>query len=183
MISRTEFNEAREQAAKMIVESGIKLTQKEIDIMDVADFGMSNLKKEGAQIVTFFNTSRVSAKVIALFPFQTEPEHWHTAVGEDPGKEETIRVVDGTVYFYIPGENTMRCGFVPEGKDGSYTVRNEIIMKPGDQITLQPGIKHWFQAGKKGAVMYSFSSCARDTMDLFTDKSIVRTTVIVDKRV
>jgi D-lyxose ketol-isomerase len=165
----------------MIRGAGVKLTDKEAAEMDVADFGLERLNVEGAQIVSFFNTERVSAKVIALFPDQTLPEHWHTAVGDDPGKEETIRVIDGTVYCYIPGEESVSRGHIPTGKGDYYTVRHEIVMKPGDQMTLQPGVKHWFQAGGEGAVLYSFSSAARCALDPFTDPDIVRVTKISDQ--
>lgn len=180
MITRKEYQEAQSRAAALIKKSGIRITPEEEGRIEVADFGLNNLAKEGAQILTFFNTKRVSAKVIALFPYQTEPEHWHVAVEDDPGKEETIRVVDGTVYFYIPGDDTLKHGRIPEGKEEYYTVRHEVVLKPGDQITLQPGTKHWFQAGAEGAVMYTFATCARDELDKFTDPGVQRITKIVD---
>jgi len=130
--------------------------QKEIDEMDVADFGLNNLMVEGGQMLTFFNTDRVSAKVIALFPGQTLPEHWHTAFGKDPGKEETIRAVWGTLYFYKEGKDTLKMAKIPKEKEDCYTAREEYIMTPGSQITIEPGVKHWFQAGEEGAV-----SCLR----------------------
>ena len=80
----------------------------------------------------------------------------------------------------MPGEDTLKEGFIPEGKEDYYTMRKEIVMKPSDQITLAPGEKHWFQARDKGAVMYSFSTIARDALDQFTDPDIVRITKIVD---
>ncbi|MGE5607522.1 MAG: D-lyxose/D-mannose family sugar isomerase [Bacteroidota bacterium] len=180
MLTKKQFLDAQQRAAEMIRKAGIPITEAEIAKMDIADFGLNRLEEEGAQILTFFCTERVSVKVIALFPNQTEPEHWHTAVGSDPGKEETIRVISGTVYFYIPGEANLHSGRIPKGKEEFYTVRHEIIMKPCDQITLEPGVKHWFQAGPEGAVMYTFSSCARDALDPFTDPNIVRVTKIVD---
>ena len=180
MLTRRQQQEARDRAAAMMRGAGVGLTDKEFAAMDVADFGLGHLETEGAQIVSFFNTERVSAKVIALFPGQTLPEHWHTAVGEDPGKEETIRVIGGTTYVYIPGEESVAYGRIPDGKGGCYTARHEVVMQPGDQITLEPGVKHWFQAGSVGAVMYSFSSAARCALDPFTDPRIVRVTEITD---
>jgi D-lyxose ketol-isomerase len=59
-------------------------------------------------------------------------------------------------------------------------MRHELRLRPGDQITLAPGVKHWFQARAEGAVMYSFSTIARDAMDRFTDKGIVRITKVQD---
>jgi D-lyxose ketol-isomerase len=85
------------------------------------------------------------------------------------------------MYFYVPGENTFHDGFLVKGKEHYYTVRHEILMRPGDQITLTPGVKHWFQAGPDGVVMYSFSTIARDILDKFTDPDIVRTTKVVEK--
>ncbi|MDR3532704.1 MAG: hypothetical protein P4L90_19390 [Rhodopila sp.] len=180
MLTRKQHTAARDRAAAMMRRAGVRLTEREVEQMDVADFGLDRLGVEGAQIVSFFNTERVSAKVIALFPEQTLPEHWHTAVGEDPGKEETIRVIDGTAYVYVPGEETVAYGHVPAGKGDCYTVRHEVVMRPGDQLTLQPGVKHWFQAGGAGAVMYSFSSAARCALDPFSDPAIVRVTRIAE---
>ena len=180
MLTRKEYMEAQVRAARMIEEAGIHITAEEESRIEVIDFGLSALASEGAQILTLFSTERVSAKVIALLPEQTEPEHWHPAVGNDPGKEETIRVVAGTVYFYIPGNDNLQLGFVPAGKESCYTVHHELVMRSGDQITLEPGTKHWFQAGPEGAVMYTFSTCARDILDQFTDPEIVRITRIVD---
>ena len=51
-------------------------------------------------------------------------------------------------------------------------------MHPGDQLILTPGTKHWFQAGERGAVMYSFSTKVRDALDQFSDPLIVRETII-----
>jgi D-lyxose ketol-isomerase len=180
MITRQEQQNARRRAAEMIHASGIHITDEEAEGIEVVDFGLSRLEAEGVQVLTLVQTERISVKVLALFPHQTEPEHWHPPVGSDPGKEETIRVVSGIVYFYIPGENTFKEGFLVEGKAHCYTVRHERILRPGDQITLAPGVKHWFQTRTEGAVMYSFSTIARDAMDQFTDKGIVRITKVQD---
>lgn len=180
MITKEQQKTAQKRAAEMIRQAGIKITEKEANSVGIVDFGLSNLEKEGVQVLTLIQTERISVKVLVLFPNQTEPEHWHPPVGDDPGKEETVRVISGIVYFYIPGEDTLKEGFIPEGKEDYYTVRKEIVMKPSDQITLAPGEKHWFQARDKGAVMYSFSTIARDALDQFTDPGIVRITKIVD---
>ena len=181
MITRAEQKAAQERAAQMIAEAGIRITEEERKKIEVVDFGLSRLEIEGVQVLTMVQTDRISVKVLAMLPNQTEPEHWHPPVGEDPGKEETIRVVAGTVYFYVQGENTLKQGFLVKGKEKHYTLRHEIILKPGDQITFQPGEKHWFQARDEGAVMYSFSSVARDALDQFTDPDIVRVVKVVDK--
>jgi len=181
MITRVEQKKARERAAQMIAEAGIRITEEETKKIEVVDFGLSRLEIEGLQVLTMVQTDRISVKVLAMLSNQTEPEHWHPPVGDDPGKEETIRVVAGTVYFYVQGENTLQQGFLVKGKEKHYTLRHEIILKPGDQITFQPGEKHWFQARDEGAVMYSFSSVARDALDQFTDPDIVRIVKVIEK--
>ncbi len=91
-------------------------------------------------------------------PYQTEPEHWHPPVGDDPGKEETVRHVYGDLFFYVDGQETLSAGFVPESKEEFYTMRHDIVLNPGDQLTCKPGARHWFQAGARGAVLYSYST-------------------------
>ena len=180
MIKRSEYRRVQQQAATMIREAGIGLTAAEASQIDVVDFGLGRVPIEGVQVFTMFATERISAKVLVMLPQQTEPEHWHPPVGGDPGKEETIRVIAGTLIFFIPGPDTLREGWVPEGKESCYTCRHEIVMKPCDQLTLPPGTKHWFQAPAGGAVFYSFSTCVRDGLDRFSDPAVVRKTVIVE---
>jgi len=178
MLTKSEYVAAQNRAAAMIRESGICITDEEAQKVEVADFGLGRFEVEGAQILTLLATERIAVKIVALFPNQTLPEHWHPRVGEDPGKEETIRVVSGTVRAYVPGDENMSDGFVPAGQEGNYKMRYELILKPGEQITLEPGMKHWFQAAEEGAVMYSFSSVARDVLDGFTNPDIKRVTEI-----
>lgn len=178
MLKRADYAAAQNRAAAMIKEAGICVTDAEARKVEVADFGLGRLDVEGAQILTFVATDRIAAKVVALFPNQTLPEHWHPPVGGDPGKEETVRVVWGTLRLYIPGSENIREGFIPDGKENVYTARHELVLKPGDQMTLEPGTKHWFQAGDEGAVLYSFSTVARDVLDCFTDPNIERVTRI-----
>ncbi len=180
MITKEQQRSAQKRAVEMIRKAGIQITDEEAKSIEVVDFGLNNVEKEGVQVFTLVQTERISIKILVLFPNQTEPEHWHPPVGNDPGKEETVRVISGTVYFYIPGENTFKEGFIVNGKEDCYTMRNEFVMKPCDQIILQPGEKHWFQTNEKGAVMYSFSTIARDALDQFTDLDIVRITKIRD---
>jgi len=178
MITKEDFKYVCEQSIEMITAAGIHLTEADKKNITAADFGLSNIKKEGVQILTLCDTDRMAAKILVLLPHQTEPEHWHPPVGDDPGKEEVIRGIWGDLTFYIPGKDSMKKGFIVDGKENCYTMRNEVVIQPGDQLVLPPGTKHWFQAGKKGAVMYSFSTKVTDLMDQFTDPDIVRATKI-----
>jgi len=180
MIKATDYKYAQQKAGEMFHQAGLVINDDEIGKIEVVDFGLSQFEKEGASILTLVQTDRISVKVLALFPNQTEPEHWHPPIGSDPGKEETVRVIWGNLRFYIPGENTLTEGFIPEGKEDFYSCRNELILNPPDQLTLEPGKKHWFQAGPQGAVLYSFSTIARDGQDKFADPNIKRITEVIE---
>lgn len=180
MIKKEEFNKVCAEALKMIEDAGIFLTPEDKQKITAADFGLSDIRKEGVEILTMFDTGRIAGKILVLLPNQTEPEHWHPTVGDDAGKEEVIRAIGGDLYFYVPGADNMKHGFIVDGKDDCYTLRNEIVLKPGEQLVLPAGTKHWFQAGETGAVMYSFSTTVTDLLDQFTDKNIVRETIISD---
>ena len=54
------------------------------------------------------------------------------------------------------------------------TVFHEIVLREGEQYTLQPGTWHWFQAGEQGAVISEFSTTSRDEYDEFRDERIQR---------
>lgn len=180
MLTRTQVSAAQKRAAAFIREAGLPVSAQEESLIDIVDFGLSHHEEEGIQVLTWFATERQAAKVLVLFPNQTEPEHWHPPVGKDPGKEEIIRGIRGQVRFYVPGPDTFRTGFVPPGKEDVYVCRHEVLVGPGEQLILAPGTKHWFQAGPEGAVFFSFSTCVRDGLDGFTDPAIVRQTVIVE---
>lgn len=181
MITRKEQIEAQKQAIRLFEQAGIYITDEEKNKIEVVDFGLSHLSVEGVQILTMVQTDRISVKLLALMPYQTEPEHWHPPVGDDPGKEETIRHLWGDLFFYTPGGDEIEHGFIPEHKESLYTCRKEMVFRPGEQLFCPPGEKHWFQAGSKGAVLYSFSTIARDIQDKFTDPHINRITKVTDE--
>ncbi|RCK77173.1 MAG: D-lyxose isomerase [Anaerolineae bacterium] len=175
MISRQEYQEAVEYTLNKLRENKIILSQAEIDRIEVADFGLGKLRQTGLQLITYINTERVCAKELILFPYQTCPEHYHPPIGNDPGKEETFRCRVGEVFLYVEGNPTPSPSCQPPEEDKEYyTVFHEIHLKPGDQYTLMPNIKHWFQAGSEGAIVSEFSTTSRDEFDVFTDPRIKR---------
>jgi D-lyxose ketol-isomerase len=147
--------EARERAAEMLAEAGIVLTPTEREAIEVTDFGLGRLEEIGLQLVVYVNTERVCAKELVLFAGQTCPEHRHPPVDGAPGIEESFRCRRGTVRLHVEG-------------------REELVLRPGDQYTIPPDTRHWFQAGDEGAVVSEFSTRSRDEADVFTDPRIVR---------
>lgn len=180
MIKRKELEAVCAEALALIEKSGIPINDADRAKITAADFGLSNLRREGIEILTMYETERAAGKILVLLPNQTEPEHWHPSQGDNPGKEEVIRHVWGDLYFYVEGEDTLEKGFIVAGKEEVYTLRHEIDLQPGDQLVFPPDTPHWFQAGPRGAVMFSFSTKVVDNLDGFTDPAIQRETIIED---
>jgi D-lyxose ketol-isomerase len=181
MITAQEFAEARSRTLAYLSRAGIVLTLEEESNIEVADFGLGELRQTGLELIVYVNTSRYCAKDLVLFPRQTCPEHLHPPVDGEPGKEETFRCRWGEVYLYVPGEPTRNPHAVPPvSRQSTYSVWQEIRLRPGDQYTIPPGTPHWFQGGEDGAVVSEFSSRSRDEYDLFRDPEITRQPIVGD---
>jgi D-lyxose ketol-isomerase len=181
MTRRSEVRQAQQRTLQYLQQSGIHLTEVEQASIEVASFGLNDLAIQGLEIITYINTDRYCAKELVLFPRQTCPEHLHPPVQGDPGKMETFRCRSGEVYLYVEGEPTSNIkAVIPPKSVDYYTVFHEIKLLPGEQYTIMPGIKHWFQAGETGAIVSEFSSTSRDEFDIFTDPHVERIPVIIE---
>lgn len=159
----------------------IVLTEEEKQRIEIATFGLPDYPLSGLQLLTYINSSRYCAKELVLFPRQTCPEHLHPPFAGSPGKQETFRCRWGEVYLFVDdpiltlndadGEPVCR---VPEGSEVWYTCDRYIRLRPGEQYTIVPNTRHWFQAGEQGAVVSEFSSESRDELDIFTDPRVNR---------
>jgi D-lyxose ketol-isomerase len=176
MLTKAQVEEARTRAAVALQEAGVVLNPKERETIEIADFGLSDFEQTGLVLMTYVNTERVCAKELVLFPGQTCPEHRHPPFDGSPGKEETFRCRRGLVYLYVDGEPTPEPACRPPGD--AYTVRREIVLRPGEQHTIPPDTLHWFQAGPEGAIVSEFSTRSRDELDVFTDPNIRRATLV-----
>jgi D-lyxose ketol-isomerase len=154
MITREEHEEAQAYAAEQLAAAGIALTPDDREQIEVADFGLGELRRSGLMLLVYVNTDRYCAKELVLYPNQKCPEHRHPPFDGTPGKEETFRCRAGSVELWVDGEL--------------------ISLHPGEQFTIPPDTLHWFEAGDEGAVVSEFSSTSRDDLDVFTDPRIVR---------
>ncbi|WP_301172791.1 D-lyxose/D-mannose family sugar isomerase [Brevibacillus nitrificans] len=167
--------EVKQRTVELLHKAGLLLTEEEQKQIEIADMGLGHLEIEGLQLFTYINTDRYCAKELVLFPRQSCPEHLHPPVNGEDGKMETFRCRWGTVYLYVEGEETPNIqGIPPAGKETFYTARHEIILRPGEQYTIPPHTKHWFQASDEGAIVSEFSSTSRDEFDVFTDPGVNR---------
>jgi D-lyxose ketol-isomerase len=168
----SELEEAREYTVAQLEATGVVLTDEERASIEVADFGLGNLRESGLQLLVYVNTDRHCAKELVLYPRQTCAQHRHPPFDGTPGKEETFRCRRGVVYLYVEGEPTPDPACAPP--PGVYTVFHEIALRPGEQYTIPPDTWHWFQAGDEGAVVSEFSTTSRDDLDLFSDPAVRR---------
>ncbi len=174
-----EVREYQQRALEMLRAAGIVLSEDEAAQIEVADMGLGRLAQEGLQLITYINTDRYCAKELVILPGQTCPEHRHPPVQGQPGKQETFRCRWGEAWLYVEGAPAERIqAAIPGQSKPYYTVRHEIVLKPGEQYTIPPNTLHWFQAGPEGAVVSEFSSRSRDESDVFTNPGIRREPVI-----
>jgi D-lyxose ketol-isomerase len=166
----------RQRAHALLAQTGIVLTDRERESLEIADLGLGEFETSGLALVVYINTARVCAKELVLLPGQTCPQHRHPPVGNEPGKEETFRCRAGEVYLYMPGpEAASPRAKPPAHRADTYTVFHEIILQPGEQYTIPPDTWHWFQGGPSGAVVSEFSTRSTDEHDIFVDQQIRRT--------
>ena len=177
MLTKKQYQDGVEYVVNEFKKAGIIITEEEKAKIEVADFGLGMVEKVGLQLLTYVNTEKCCAKEMVLRPFQTCPEHTHCDGVENgvaySGKEETFRCRRGEVYLYVAGDGKKEDikAKIPETK---VTVFHEIVLKEGEQYTMYPNTKHWFQAGKDGAIISESSTKSRDESDVFEDERILR---------
>jgi D-lyxose ketol-isomerase len=158
VITRDELRAAQAYAAAELEGCGIVLTDAEREAIEVADFGLSRLREQGLMLLVYVNTDRYCAKELVLYSGQECPEHRHPPFDGTPGKAETFRCRRGLVTLVVDGR--------------------ELVLRPGEQFTIPPDTLHSVRAGPEGAVVSEFSSTSRDELDVFTDPSVRRETVV-----
>jgi D-lyxose ketol-isomerase len=176
VMRREEVEQLQAEAAEFLSKVDIGISEQEQKSIEVADFGLNDIRNVGLEIVLYENNDRYCAKELILFPRQMCPQHRHPRVNENnPGKQETFRCRWGEVYLYIEGVATPNPkAVVPDKYRKHLSVWREIVMRPGDQYTIKPDTLHWFQAGDRGAIVSEFSSTSIDELDVFSDPNIKR---------
>lgn len=181
MLKRSLFHQLQQRTMEELIGHGIVLTPQEQAKIEVVEFGLNEVERTGLEIVVYVNNERYCAKELILFPGQTCAEHKHPPFGNDPGKMETFRCRAGKVWLYVEGERASTIqAHVPEGSEAYYTVFHEIELHPGEQYTIPPNTRHWFQGSSEGAIVSEFSSPSHDEFDIFTDPRIGRFTEIIE---
>ena len=174
-MSPDDLDRYRALCARALADAGIALTDAERASLEVADFGLGDFARSGLGLVVYENNDRYCAKELVMLPRQTCPQHRHPPAGGGPGKRETFRCRRGVVYLRVEGDATPDpLAVPPAGDEAHYTLAREVVLRPGEQHTIEPNTWHWFQAGDDGAVVSEFSTTSRDEADEFADPRIRR---------
>ena len=168
VMSTTQLQSVVQQVKDLINKSGLVLSGAEWRELTVNDFGLGDIYTEGFAFVDILRTERLRITVIVLLPYQTLPQHLHPPYKGERGKEETLRVLYGHSKVYVEGTPARNIN-IPPGKDELYTARHEIALNAGEQYTVQPGVKHWFQGGPHGSVNMTYQNRVDETMNIFDD--------------
>ncbi len=172
-MKKSDYEKQVKAALELYEKAGIVLSEEEKNSVEVIDFNQGMVEQLGLQLVVYVNTKRVCAKEMVLLPEQSCAEHWHVPSYGMEGKEETFRCRYGKVYLYVEGEGSKE-NISAKLPPSEVSVFHEIILNPGEQYTIMPETKHWFQGGPEGAVISEFSTMSTDETDVFTDKRLVR---------
>ena len=164
-----QINESLGEALALLNKSGFKLTKNELESMEANDFGLNNFDEEGFFLIDLLRTDRVRVNLLILLPNQTLPQHLHPSYENERGKEETIRVLYGETKVYVEGEQNNTKIKIPYNKDLYYTSRHEIHLNTGEQYSVKPNTKHWFQAGSQGSVNIAFQNRVNEDYNIFYD--------------
>jgi D-lyxose ketol-isomerase len=175
-MKREDVERLRDDAAALLMKAQMAITKQEREAMEVADFGLDDVRNVGLELIVYENNERYCAKELVLLPRQMCPQHRHPKIDEaNAGKRETFRCRWGEVFLYIEGPATPHPkAIVPERYKKHLSVWHEMVLRPGDQYTIAPDTLHWFQAGDNGAIVSEFSSTSTDERDVFTDPNITR---------
>lgn len=115
-----------------------------IDLEISHHYGLDKFDEFGLVMLTVVNRDYCKKLLVSL-PGQMHPEQYHNQ------KEETFHVLHGELELKLDG--------------------NTSILKPGDVVTVMPGVRHEFRS-QKGAVVEEISSTHFKNDSFYTDESI-----------
>ena len=145
--SRSEVLDIVRKVAKFTSDSGIVLPKGAI--LEVSHhYGLEKFHETGMSMVTVVN-EEYCKKVLIMLPGQNHPEQYHEK------KKETFHVVHGSVDLVLDGDSK--------------------VAKPGDVITIEPGVRHAFSTSN-GCVIEEISSTHFVNDSYYTDPAIAENT-------
>ena len=141
----SEIEKAKNEAGQMLSEAGIILAKDES--VEITDFGKNDYKNLGLGLIVRLNEAEYASKWLTILPGQTCPNHYHKIIKE--------------TFFILKGDVTMILN------------NNELLMRPGDKVTLPPRTWHAFTS-ETGAIIEEITTHQIKDDSYFEDPSIRR---------
>lgn len=102
---REEVQLLQSEAAEFLRKANIALSENERALIEVADFGLDDIRNVGLEIVVYENNDRYCAKELILFPRQMCPQHRHPQVSQMNPVNRRLFDVVGAKYICMSKEN------------------------------------------------------------------------------
>jgi D-lyxose ketol-isomerase len=144
-MKQSDVEDAKQNTLTMLHEAGISLCHDEE--IEITDFGKNNFEKIGLGLIIRLNEPEYASKWLTVLPGQMCPNHYHKII------KETFFIIKGDVTMNLDGE--------------------EILMKPGDKVTLAAGTWHTFSS-TNGAVIEEITTHQEPDDSYFEDTGIQR---------
>ena len=154
-------------------------------IWDITDFGLGDFNKWGLVLANVDDEREYCQKLMWAAAGQRTPRHHHGS------KKENIRCLSGNLHIelfgfetageeveidweeFVISEHVIKVKI--NGEMVERDVREELVLGPGDVITLPQGLDHEFWGGEDGAVVQEVSMGNDDTDDnYFEDEEVGR---------
>lgn len=203
-MKRSEINKAMRDALELFKEYKIVLPkfarltpgewktkgeemQEIIDNMlgwDITDFGNGDFNKVGLLLITLRNGNQLNKekypkpyaeKLMVVKEKQITPMHYHWSKMEDiincGGGNLVIKLYNSTADNKLADTDVNVC---VDGEKMTFPAGYELVLNPGDSVTLTPGLYHrfWGEEGKGTVLVREVSMCNDDSNDnCFYDKA------------
>lgn len=142
--NHTKVQRIVESARSLFAEARIVLpTRSELEISH--HYGIDRFAEFGLLMVTVVNREYCK-KFLGILPGQQHPEQWHEL------KEETFNCIHGQLEMRLDGE--------------------WMTLRPGDSLTVKPGVRHLFKS-ESGCVVEEISSTHHIADSFYTDQAIM----------
>lgn len=151
---------------------------------DITDFGQGDFLKTGLLLITLRNGNQkrmdvypkpYAEKLMVVEENQVTPMHFHWNKMEDiincGGGNLVIKLYNSTADNKLADTDVNVC---VDGEKMTFPAGYELVLNPGDSVTLTPGLYHrfWGEEGKGTVLVREVSMCNDDSNDnCFYDKA------------
>ena len=151
---------------------------------DITDFGNGDFNKVGLLLITLRNGNQLNKekypkpyaeKLMIVKEKQITPMHYHWSKMEDiincGGGNLVIKLYNSTADNKLADTDVFVC---VDGEKKTFLAGYELVLEPGDSVTLTPGLFHrfWGEEGKGTVLVREVSMCNDDSNDnCFYDKA------------